>query len=742
MSDTATQAETTNTAIVPDDTLIDDIAAEYPDLAGGGEGQHAEEDTEMVPPGSAQEQGMHQSDLELDDSATQHHGHEMGVDELAGDVEVEEEGGLTDEALRQFANAAALHYDLNHHEHEQHDDHEHQQHDDHEHQQHQDEEQIQQDHHHHEQGVPTDGNGGETEQLDPSLAQVVTGSIPPPPRPTYHQHQQLHPHSTTQTVAETTTTTTGEKRKRDEYDPATLSSISVGGEAPEHPQPIQAQADPLQHPLLPLQHRHMILPRASAANDAEQQGSEKTSPLAPGGSLPMSGMYPSSRGSHPSLVSQPQQNQAPIQTSSNTRSRKSAASSSSAAGGGGGAASGRGRVRSQGVASVAAGAEDMMHLTDGGGGEGSDGGTGRKEGKDERSARRAEQNRRAQQNFRKRREEAMKEQAARLEILIPQMDEMKRQQAETQLLLEALKLENTALRAVLVQAVKEGAKILDDSGELLGASTMALGGSGGAGNPFPHAHPHPRGSAADGTDTIGETADDAEEATSTATMSEETAKAVQDVYAALDRLGARTHVYARTIVPLVTPEEQQQQDGQQTGGFAAPHTSHHFPPGLSGPTGPSSVSTTRRYTQGKGMQLHHVGQSVQHQPTIAQSSIRTAPHQPSAQASPYEPTSSYGFNNMQNLPPFPGSGSGVSQNGRSNANVNANPPGSASSAVSEQMRAVEEAIAEIDPALQVASVASAVPEPHHAVGSGNEVEGEDEGQDEMMVDPSIDVSLS
>lgn len=398
-----------------------------------------------------------------------------------------------------------------------------------------------------------------------------------------------------------------------------------------------------------------------------------------------------------------------------------------------------------------------MQLTDGGGaGEGSDGGAGRKEGKDERSARRAEQNRRAQQNFRKRREEAMKEQAARLEVLIPQMEEMKRQQAETQLLLEALKLENTALRAVLVQAVKKGARILDETGELIGASSMPLPGVIGVGNPFPHGHPHPqthaRGPSADGTGQVDVPDVDAHATEETSALQAEGEeeegetgiglKAVQDVYAALDRLGARTHVYARTIVPLVTADEQQpqqpqpqQQEGQQqvAAGYGGTHSSsHHLPTNLptSGPSGGSS----RRQAQAKGTHSH--------QPIIAQSSIRTVQHpqHQSQQGSPYTP-SSYGLNNMQNLPPFPGSGSvsGLSQNGRSNS-FNVNPPGSAGSAVSEQMRAVEEAIAEIDPALQVASVASGVPETHHAVGSGNQVEAE--GQDGMMVDPSIDVSLS
>lgn len=125
----------------------------------------------------------------------------------------------------------------------------------------------------------------------------------------------------------------------------------------------------------------------------------------------------------------------------------------------------------------------------------------------------------------------MKQQEARLKELEPQLEALQRQQAETHLvrpaipwlsslaliplaapqLLEALKLENTALRAVLIHSVKQGARILDAQGELIGPRDVDQ--SAPTGN----------------------------------TEGSETDKAVEEVYAALDRLGARTHVYARTI---------------------------------------------------------------------------------------------------------------------------------------------------------------------------------------------------
>lgn len=371
----------------PDDALIDDIAAEYPDLAAGDHAQeHAAgqegqegEDTEMGHPGSAtQEQEIHHTDLALDDddSTTHHHhhdDHEIGVDELAtGDDDgnvAEEVGALTDEALRQFANAAAMHYDLNHHEH---DEHVHQ--------------------HDQEDGTMTHDGRGNDEQLDPSLTQVVTGSIPPPPRPTYQQHQHHAANAETPTTTSAATTASaaaGDKRKRDEYDPASLhgGAMEEDQQRQHQQQPIQAQADPLQHPLLPLPHRHMILPRTPTTHHPTDTSAEASSPSTAGLPLALSGMYPqppTTRGNHhpSSTIQSPQQQQQNSTPQlSSTRTRKPTAEAASASTGAG-ASAGRGRVRSHGVSTAAGG--DEMHLTDGGGAEGSDGGAGRKEGKDER----------------------------------------------------------------------------------------------------------------------------------------------------------------------------------------------------------------------------------------------------------------------------------------------------------------------------------------------------------------------
>jgi hypothetical protein len=174
-------------------------------------------------------------------------------------------------------------------------------------------------------------------------------------------------------------------------------------------------------------------------------------------------------------------------------------------------------------------------------------------------------------------------------------------------LLEALKLENTALRAVLVHSVKQGARILDPSGELVGASTsLGLTSMNRDG------------------ETLADEATAGEVQGEDEMTSEETARAVEDVYAALDRLGARTHVYARTIVPLATDEH------------SAPSASHNASTHTSGArslNGPMVPQSSMRTVQ-------HPQQPLQQQPLSNQSDQQQQQQHPDA-----FPTS--------NLPPFP-----------------------------------------------------------------------------------------
>lgn len=117
------------------------------------------------------------------------------------------------------------------------------------------------------------------------------------------------------------------------------------------------------------------------------------------------------------------------------------------------------------------------------------------------------------------------------------------------------------------------------------------------------------------------------------TTSEETARAVEDVYAALDRLGARTHVYARTIVPLVTDEH------------SAPSASHN-------------AST---HTSGNARSLQNMEIPTLNGPMVPQSSMRTVQHpQQPLQQQPLSNTSHQQQPQphpdafpTSNLPPFP-----------------------------------------------------------------------------------------
>ncbi|GHJ86719.1 hypothetical protein NliqN6_3121 [Naganishia liquefaciens] len=467
-------------------TLIDDIAAEYPDLR-----DHEDE------------QPFHHG-IPGDEDAQ---GEAEGDGGQPGDM-----SGLTDEALRQFANAAAMHYELgregetpSHGKEGQGAD---------------DEDAV--------EGLASgDAYGGNGGELGEPGQVVVSGSIPPPPRPTYETTHPTH-------------------RRIDPQEMATLQEPASAASKRKRPsdeetfeQPLQAQGPPRgkkQH-RMDLVDTGMIDPSIANSPDAA------AGVLSPR-DLAQANIYTNTASSSripPALVIAPQ----PTHQAHAARGRKPSA-------------------RHDEMMTMGITADPAAEVPD----------TGRKENKDERSARRAEQNRRAQQNFRKRREETMKQQEARLKELEPQLEALQRQQAETQLLLEALKLENTALRAVLIHSVKQGARILDAQGELIGSAT-AIG-------------------LVDST-----TEDDVQSQTQPDLDGTETEKNVNDVYAALDRLGARTHVYARTIVPVVTEDptfpsapRHPESNPAHLGGVAqssmrtVPHASHPH-------AGPSSIAQQR-----------------------------------------------------------------------------------------------------------------------------------------------------
>lgn len=237
--------------------LIDDIAAEYPDLRD-----------------------------DHDQDGMLHH----------------PEGELTDEALRQFANAAAMHYELG---------------------------QGREGEGEEKQG---DGEAGEGEYEEAngnpaaSLAQVVSGSIPPPPRPTYETTHRPRLDTVEMTLQSPTAAPPKRKRASEEFN------------ATE--QPIQAQGPPRgkKHRLDGTSTTGVIDPSITNPSDPTGVLSPRIPDLAPG-------IY-AARGSaiQPMIAPQP---------------------------------AGRGRKAS------ARGHDEMMGMTDGGG-EGSD--PGRKENKDERYA--------------------------------------------------------------------------------------------------------------------------------------------------------------------------------------------------------------------------------------------------------------------------------------------------------------------------------------------------------------------
>lgn len=309
--------------------LIDDIAAEYPELS-------REDDQDGA---TTLHEDIHQASLQLDqhdelagdDGADddgmqrhQHPGDDQHVDNLHGGEhgQFEDMAGLTDEALRQFANAAAMHYEANNngqeggHERDNQD-----------------------------KGIDHDADGQDhhqqstNEYVDPSLSQVVSGSIPPPPRPTYQTTHspsiRLDPSdlNTLHGSAPGDTNNNTHKRKRGDSFIATE-------------QPLQAQADPNAK-----KHRIESVDTPTGLSDDNISSRAGLPDLPPP-------MHPGSRAPlhvqslHPAV--------APAPTPSSGRGRKAVGS----------------RVRSQG-------AEDMMNMADGGvAGEGSD--SGRKEGKDER----------------------------------------------------------------------------------------------------------------------------------------------------------------------------------------------------------------------------------------------------------------------------------------------------------------------------------------------------------------------
>lgn len=166
--------------------LIDDIAAEYPDLRS---------DAEL---------------LQLDQGTGTGEGEEAEGD-ADGGPQPGDMAGLTDEALRQFANAAAMHYELNQGDRE------------------------------------GDGEGGEKHQQQQeeeygdaaqSLAQVVSGSIPPPPRPTYETTHRAHPELTLQSpiIPSPVNVSAPPKRKRpsEEYVPTAQPIQAQGPRGKKH----------------------------------------------------------------------------------------------------------------------------------------------------------------------------------------------------------------------------------------------------------------------------------------------------------------------------------------------------------------------------------------------------------------------------------------------------------------------------------------------------------------------------
>lgn len=196
--------------------LIDDIAAEYPELS-------REDDQDQT----TLHDDLHQASLQLEhdelaggEEQDQRPAHD-GVDALHVVDDGAEHGqpdmsGLTDEALRQFfPNAAAMHYELNNAQDGGRDD--------------------GQDKGMHHQ---VDHHQSANDYVDPSLSQVASGNIPPPPRPTYHTTHspslRLDPAdlaSLHDPTPQPPTGSTSHKRKRG------TSFIATE-------QPLQAQGDP------------------------------------------------------------------------------------------------------------------------------------------------------------------------------------------------------------------------------------------------------------------------------------------------------------------------------------------------------------------------------------------------------------------------------------------------------------------------------------------------------------------
>lgn len=207
-----------------------------------------------------------------------------------------------------------------------------------------------------------------------------------------------------------------------------------------------------------------------------------------------------------------------------------------------------------------------------------------------------------------------------------------------------------------MHSVKQGARILDPSGELVGASA-SLG--------LPGTHRDVDAISADVAENDTEANTDAPGETEM--TSEDTARAVEDVYAALDRLGARTHVYARTIVPLATDDH------------SAPSASNSMalPLGNSAPGGAAGSRS-----------LQNMELPTLNGPMIAQSSMRTVQHP--QQPLQHQPPSSSQHQQIpnafptSNLPPFP-------------IRPEHMPPPQQQH---QQQHPIEEPMAEIDPSLE------------------------------------------
>jgi hypothetical protein len=213
--------------------LIDDIAAEYPELSRDDDQDQTTlhndlhtaslqlEYDELAAGG--EEQGTHHDGVDGLNVDHDDHDHDDGGHNGPPDM-----SGLTDEALRQFANAAAMHFELNNGQDGGRDD---------------------------EQGKgmhEVDQHQAGNEYVDPSLSQVVaSGSIPPPPRPTYQTSHapslRLDPAdlaSLHDATPQPPTSGTSHKRKRGTSFTATEQPLQAQGDSSKKDRTNEANLDP------------------------------------------------------------------------------------------------------------------------------------------------------------------------------------------------------------------------------------------------------------------------------------------------------------------------------------------------------------------------------------------------------------------------------------------------------------------------------------------------------------------